>query len=182
MTTEANTIKNHWWVNTLKGILFIIAGVIALYNPAEALYTGGLYIGYFLLISGISYLYALFAKKNNDHSKSWYLIEGLLDVILGLLIITSPTFTMEILPYFVGFWVIFLGISQVSIPSILGKHLGKLKIWFYILGIISLIFGFMIINSPVISGIQLTVLLGMFFIAYGVVQTFASFKLKNVLL
>lgn len=179
---EAKAVKSHWWVNTLKGILFILLGCIALYHPAEALYTVGLYIGYFMLISGIFYLFALFNKKNRDHSRSWYLIEGLLDVILGGLIISSPAFTVEILPYFIGFWVIFLGISQLSVPFAMGKGFSGMKIWFIILGIISLVFGFMIINSPFISGVQLTVLLGVFFIAYGIVQTFASFKLKNTLL
>ena len=184
MTTEtqANTSKKHWWVHTLKGILFIILGCIALYYPEDALLTVGLYIGYFMLISGVFYLFALFSNKNQEHTKSWYLIEGLLDVILGLLIVSSPTFTLEILPYFVGFWIIFLGISQISLPFSLGKGFSGIKIWFFILGIISLIFGFMIINSPLISGIELTTMLGIFFIAYGIVQTFTSFKIKNIIL
>ncbi len=182
MTTEIKTIKKHWWVNTLKGILFILMGCVALYHPAEALYTVGLYIGYFMLVSGIFYLFALFNKNSRDRSKSWYLIEGLLDVILGILILSSPAFTVEILPYFIGFWVIFLGISQLSLPFVMGEGFSGMKIWFIILGIISLVFGFIIINSPFISGIKLTVLLSIFFIAYGIVQTFASFKLKNILL
>ncbi|MGG8495401.1 HdeD family acid-resistance protein [Tenacibaculum sp. TC6] len=179
MTTETTTTNKHWWVNTLKGILFIIIGCIALYHPGEALYTIGLYIGYFMLVSGIFYLFALFSKKNNDRSKSWYLIEGLLDVILGILIVTSPVLTVTVLPYFIGFWIVFLGISQLSFSFGLDKGFSGIKTWFIVLGIISLFFGFMIINSPLISGIQLTVLLGIFFLAYGIVQTFASFKLKN---
>ena len=176
------TVKKHWWVQALKGILFIILGCISLYHPEEALLTIGLYIGYFMLISGIFYLFALFSSKNQEHTKSWYLIEGLLDVILGFLIVSSPVFTIEILPYFIGFWIVFLGISQISLATTFGKIFSGMKIWFFILGIISLIFGFMIINNPLISGIELTTMLGVFFIAYGIVQTFTSFKLKNTIL
>lgn len=176
------TATKDWWIHTLKGVLFIIIGGLALYHPEEALLTLGTYIGYFMLISGVFYLFALFSKQNHEHTRAWYLTEGLLDVVLGIIILSSPTLTVEVLPYFIGFWIIFLGISQLAIPFSLANGVSGIKIWFIILGILSLIFGFIIINHPIITGIQLTVILGIFFIAYGLVQTFKSFKLKNIIL
>ena len=175
-------MQKNWWIQLLKGILFIVLGILAFYHPEEALLTLGTYIGYVSLFTGILYLYYSFTRKEGQHSSGWYLLEGLLDVVFGLLILSNPAFTIEVLPFLIGFWIIFLGITQLSGAFAVRKIFPTGKIWLFLLGIISVILGLMIVNQPLLSGIGFTTMLALFFIAYGTVQVFSSFKLKNIIL
>ena len=172
-------MQNKWWIPLLKGVVFIVLGIVALNHPMDALLTLGTYIGYVSLFTGILYLIYSFTKKESQHSSSWYLLEGLLDIVFGLIILSNPAFTVEILPFLVGFWIIFLGITQTAGAFALSKIFPKGKVWLFLLGAISIIFGFIIVNSPVMSGMAITTMLGIFFLAYGITQVFSSFKLKD---
>lgn len=172
-------MQNKWWIPLLKGIVFIILGVLSLMHPLNALLTLGAYIGYVSIFTGILYFIYYFTNKNEQEFTSWFLLEGLLDIVFGIVILSNPTRTAEVLPLLLGFWIILLGIVQISGGFALGKIYPKGKIWLLILGVLSIIFGFMIVNSPVISGMAITTMLGIFFLAYGGIQIYSSFKLKD---
>ncbi len=172
-------MQNKWWIPLLKGIVFIILGILSLIHPLNALLTLGAYIGYVSIFTGILYFIYYFTNKKEQEFTSWFLLEGLLDIVFGVVILSNPTRTAEVLPLLLGFWIILLGIVQISGGIALGKIYPKGKIWLLILGVLSIIFGFMIVNSPVISGMAITTMLGVFFLAYGGIQIYSSFKLKD---
>lgn len=172
-------MKNKWQVQIIKGVLFVVLGVLAFFYPIEALLNLGLYIGYVSLFTGVLYLFYTITRKEGEHSSGWYLLEGLLDIVFGLIIITNPILTLEVIPFIVGFWVVFLGVIQISVGYALRHIVPVSNVWLLVIGVLSIVFGFLIINAPVISSTAITTLLSIFFICYGVAHIITSLKIKD---
>jgi len=73
---------------------------------------------------------------------------GLLDLIIGFILLIHPIITEDILPYIVGFILMFKSIDYIA-ESL---QISALKIrgwgWIFIAGIITLFFSFMIVFYP----------------------------------
>lgn len=78
----------------------------------------------------------------NTHAQNWgwYLAGGILDLLIGVMLMSSNIFEqMEILAFFMGFWLLFRGASLMG-HSFEFKHLGvKNWGWLLVLSIVMLL-------------------------------------------
>ena len=99
------------WI--IAGVLLILAGVFCWANPGLALTTLSLYLGLSMLISGIIDL-VIFAKGNRYMVGSgWFLLDGILTVLLSLFLLFHQAFTMLSLPFIFGMWLLISGINKL---------------------------------------------------------------------
>ena len=167
-------MKNRWWIQLLRGGLFLVLGFIALQNPVGALLTFAVYIGYISLFTGLLYLFYFFTRTKNY----WRLLEAVLDIVVGLLMISNPELTADLFGLLVGMWMLFLGVTQLAGVYTLRQVMPSGKGWGILSGIISIVLGLMIISEPLSAGIAVTVLMGISFTLYGIIQIILSLKNK----
>jgi len=162
------TNKNRtWWFIALKGILFIIFGVLAVLYPGETISTVTIYLGLVILITGIIFLIG--AIMNIRHKRPWevWMLEAIIDIALGILFIFYPEWTLKFFTTLIGAWAVILGIYQLITYFKTRKVLGNNSLYLYN-GIFAVVLGLLFIFNPFGPGKIVTVLIGIFAIIFGV--------------
>jgi len=159
-------LQKRWLLRSLKGLLAIIFGLIALFFPRITLVTLAFYFGIFAILAGL--FMTIGAFRIRQHTRNWYLwlIEGIFDILIGLFIVTRPEISVSVFLIIIGLWAIIMGL--VLIVSYYRVHkivFQKRNVLFA--GIIALLFGILILWHPFGSGVVITALIGIFAIAYG---------------
>ncbi|WBV56628.1 DUF308 domain-containing protein [Chryseobacterium daecheongense] len=174
-----NSVK-HWYIPLILGILFIGCGVYVFSSPLETYLTLSLLFSVSFIVSGIFDIF--FSINNAKVLNGWglYLVTGLLSFIMGVYLVSYPQISMTILPFIVGFTVMFRSFQLLGISfDLKDAHVlrwGNLAI-FSILGII---LSFMLLANPIFSGMSLVVLTGLSFIFVGVASVILAFDLKKI--
>ena len=108
-----------------------------------------------------------FAGGNSRHW-GWGLFIGLLDLVIGFVLLIHPIIAEDILPYIVGFILMFKSIDYIA-ESL---QMSSLKIrgwgWIFIAGIITLFFSCMIVFYPLFGVFNIIIWTGLSFIFAGI--------------
>ena len=171
-------IKN-WWILTIKGLLTLTFGLIALTMPVKTLMYIVNFFGILLLISGILFvLTAIIRDVRKD--RTWILTEGFLDIVIATIVLSFPEFTVSIFIAIVTIWISFMGILQISNAyrfRSLYNHW-----WFLILnGLLAIIFALFIFTQPIHGIVTLVVLIGLQAVVFGGFLIVSSFYIKRLL-
>jgi uncharacterized membrane protein HdeD (DUF308 family) len=172
-------IKNWWWF-IVKGLLLIITGIAIFSRPLEGYV--GLSVLFSCIILGCGFAQIFFAASNRDVLKGWgwTLASGILDVVIGIYLLTFPLVTMATLPFILGFWLLFRSFYLVGMAFDL-KSLG-VPDWGWLLfgGILSSVFGFFVLYYPGAGAISIIYVSGLAFIVAGIFNLYLSIKLKGM--
>lgn len=160
------TVSRVLWI--LAGVLLIIAGVICLINPGAVWTTLSLYLGISMLLSGVIDI-VIFARGNRYMAGAgWFLLDGILTVLLSLFLLFHQAFTMLTLPLIFGMWLLCSGVSKF-VNSFELRRLGVPGWgWFTALGILLALAGFLAFWDPITELFAIGVLVGLLLIFQGV--------------
>ena len=153
----------------VSGILLIVCGAYVLLHPAQTLMSIASLIGIVTLFSGAFSLATYFTQKDEIFGAKGILLDGILDVILGVLLIIYPTSSL-IANLFLGLmsiWVISKGATAIY-HAILAKEFERYWYVLLIIGILLLLFGILALFKPIITMVAISVILGVFLISDGI--------------
>lgn len=175
---ETKLFKN-WWLLTVKGLLAIIFGIFAISMPGTTLVTLMIYFGIVILIGGILLIMGSVShKKNNKKWQNW-MFEGALDIIIGLVIIFFPKFSIDVFIIILAIWAITVGFSQLF--NAMNTHQGTKSKWLMLLNaLIVIIFAIVLFINPFEGAVVVTYLVGIFAIIFGLFITLFSIQLKGL--
>jgi len=109
---------------------------------------------------------------------TFYLIWGIVLLILGIIAISAATVTTLISVIFLGFLLFICGVV-IIIDSFTSWWHRWNGFWLHlIMGILYLILGVMLIKSPLLGSISITFLLGIFYIIIGAFRIFYSSSMR----
>ncbi len=164
-----------WWLILLWGILTLFIGVMFLTTPVITTEILIAFMGAFWLVGGLFSLGSLIVDKTN---MGWKIFLAIINIIAGALILVYPFFsTVFILSFFVifiGFFACFIGCAHLF-TAFKNKDAGN-----GVLGIISLIFGVLILAFPLLTAALLPYIAGGFCIVSGLSGIIASFMAKKM--
>ncbi|NOX85157.1 MAG: hypothetical protein GXO86_04195 [Chlorobi bacterium] len=110
----------------------------------------------------------------------WQFASGIIDVLIGSVLITYPELTMKILPFIVGFWLMFSGGIAIGVSFEIKSLGAKSWEWLFLLGILTIIFSFILIINPVFGGLTIVYMTSISFIFLpGIFQTISFFQIKK---
>jgi len=180
IVSSTQSVTKNWWLSILIGILYIFAGVWVFNTPLASYISLSIIFSVFIFISGILEITFSISNRKKIDSWGWYLAGGILDLIIGILLISNPVMTMAILPFYVGFWLLFRGIMAIGI-SIQSKSYG-ISNWGWMLtsGIATIIFSILVLANPIIGGLSIVYMTAMAFIMIGIFRIFLGFYLKRM--
>jgi len=170
------SIQKHWWLLLLRGILAIIFGFIALGAPGIVSFTFVLWFGVIAIFSGIFLVIEAIGNKEN---RGWRFLEAIVYILVGILFLLRPGFVLTFVAYYIAFWAIIVGIFEIYYAIKLRKEIKNE--WFAILnGVLTLIFGILILTN-IVAGLEAIVMvLGIFAIMSGILMIILSFKAKGL--
>lgn len=172
-------IKN-WWILIVVGILFIGIGILVFAKPLASYVTLSVFFALGMLISGISQLWFAFANRKQIQGWGWQLTLGIMETVFGIVLIFKINITMSVLPFYVGFWLLFKSFALTAF-SLEMKSL-KILNWGYYLafGILLGLLAWFIITNPLFGGLTIVSWTGMALIVAGIVHILLSIRLKKI--
>lgn len=94
------------------GVIVLLAGIIALFSPGDAVWLLAVFIGIGWIFQGVADLYAAVTKSG--HSPTWFLIlSGIVAVIAGIVMIILPVFSLQVLAWVGGIMLVALSIATL---------------------------------------------------------------------
>ena len=163
-----------WWLVLIEGILLIILGIFLLTNPASTFVTIIWVLGLYWLVSGIFNIIKIFFDSS---MWGWKIFAGIVGIIAGWFLLQNPiagsvavSATTVIL---LGLFGIFIGIVNL-IQAFKGAGWGT-----GILGVISIILGFILLANRFVFTFSLPWTLGILGIIGGIIAIFNSFRIRS---
>ena len=148
---SVRALRAKWgWIVAL-GVIFMIAGVIALGSVVMATVSAVLIVGIMMIMAGVAEIIAAFNVKDWGKFALWMLL-GLLYVAAGVICIVDPLAAAVILTLMVGAALVVGGILRMVLAWNM-REAGKPWGWVLVSGIISLLLGLEIIAQWPYSGV-----------------------------
>lgn len=147
-----------WWLLLLQGVFAVLVGIALLWSPGRAtpatvyLFLVQL-LGLYWLVSGIFDLVHMFV----DHTAwGWKLFSGIIGILAGSYILMYPIAAAVVLPQIfvlvLGIW----GVLQGTLALVMAFRGGGWALG--ILGVVGMVFGFILIANYSVPGVGLTFL------------------------
>jgi uncharacterized membrane protein HdeD (DUF308 family) len=171
-------LARNWWALVLRGVLAIVFGVLAFVNPGLTLATLVLLFGAYSLVDGVFAIIA--GLRAAQRQERWwpFALEGLASIAVGLFTFVAPAATAFALLLLVSVWAIVTGVFRIAAAIRLRKEIqGE---WLLILnGLLSVIFGIVIMARPGAGLVWLVWMVGLYAIIFGVILVALGFRLRG---
>lgn len=171
-------LRAKWgWIVAL-GVVFLIAGFIALGSAVAATASAVMIIGIMMIMGGVAEIVAAFSVKGWGKFAVWMLL-GLLYVGAGIIALMNPFAAATILTLMLGAALMFGGVLRIFLAFSM-KSAGKPWGWVVVSGLVTLLLGAMIIAQwPASSFFVLGIFLGIDLIFIGSGWVTMGLALKN---
>lgn len=159
----AEYIKNIWWILIVSSVLLIAVGVYALTFPGATIEFFAILFGLILLFGGaFGFVRSLINKSG---ASSIGVVFGVIAFIIGIFILLYPAVFVGIL--------VFIFATILLIKSILTLQLSagtksSSKGWLIASGVMGIIASIFLFISPIIGGLAILMILGIYAILLGV--------------
>jgi len=179
-TINARSSKNYWWIPFLSGFILLLFGIWFLIAPIESFHSLTIVFGIIMLISGIPELYILIKSQKGFIENLSFLLGGVLNIVLGILLIVNPRTILLIISILFGFWLIFKGGEQIKRAIKLRKNRNLVWKRVLTLGILMIVVAAILLWHPEIIGFTIALWTSIAFIMIGVFRIYLAFRLKSV--
>lgn len=156
-------LKNPKW-NLVAGIIMMILGIFVWLNPFGTMLALAFYLGLGFVLAGAFYIMASMSIKSG-----WYLLVGILDLLVGFIFMANLGVTAATLPIIVALWCLTVGVVQ-AVGALEIRRYGLPWGWSMTMGIIGVMFGLLILVYPMVGMITISTVIGLYAIMFGLLQ------------
>ena len=170
VTTERS---QPWWALVIRGIAAIVFGLGALFWPGVSLLVLVILYGAYAIVDGVAALVGAFQAAER-HRRWWPLVlEGIVGILAGLIAFVWPGITAIVLVWIIGAWAIIQGCLEIAAGL-------RFASWVLtIAGILSVIFGMILLVFPGAGALSLAWLMGAYALVFGVLLLVHGFGLRT---
>jgi len=177
-TDLAAEMSHYWWMIGLRGLVAVIFGVVAFLRPGMTLLALVLLFGAYALANGVlELIHAFSAPKGCPRSKGM-IFGGLISIAAGIVAFAWPGITTLALILLIASWAIVNGVSEIVSAIRLRKLINNE--WLLILaGVLSVLFGIVVLVQPAVGVLALVWWIGGFAIVFGVLLMGLAFRMRH---
>jgi uncharacterized membrane protein HdeD (DUF308 family) len=171
-------LSRYWWMTLLRGVFWILFGIVIFANPGISLISLTLALGIVMFIDGIiNVSNSVSARKEDD---DWWilLLVGLAGIGVGILTFYNPQATALAVVYYVAIWAVATGLLEVVAAVRLRKQIQG-EVWLALAGIASVTFGVLLVARPGTGALTLLYLIAVYAIAFGIMLLLLAFKVRS---
>lgn len=172
-----DALARNWWLILLRGVCAITFGILTILWPGLSLLTLVLLYGVFALFDGGLAIGA--AIMGGTPAPRWWLaLVGLLGIAVGALTLVWPGITGFVLLLLIAAWAIVAGLFEIFGAIQLRKEIDG-EWWLIATGVLSVLFGVLILLFPGAGALGIAFTIGWFAIVYGAMLVGFSWRLKK---
>lgn len=170
-------LARNWWVVVLRGLAAVIFGLIALFVPGAVLLTLALVFAAYLLVDGVLGMVA--AARAASHHERWglLLLEALVNVGVGMIAAVFPAAAVLGFVLLIGIWAVVTGVLVIAASMRL--HVSHGRWWLAVAGIVSTVWGVLLLLAPLMGAVVLTWWVGGYAIVFGIMLLVLGFRLRG---
>ena len=182
-TNFLNSIKQaikHWYIPLFVGLFFVIVSVIVFASPQSSLLTLSIFFALSFLFGGFSEIIFSVVNRHQMENWGWSLAFGIITFIVGFMLVIQPALSLSVLAFYIGFTILFRSVAAISFALDIKKF--RIKYWgaLLTLGILGIIFSFILIWNPVFAGMSVVILIAISFLLAGLFSIVLAFLLRRL--
>jgi uncharacterized membrane protein HdeD (DUF308 family) len=169
------TTSWRWWTVALRGVVAILFGILAMIRPGAAFLTLVLLFGAYAIIDGV--LALVLASRRVEH-RGALIARGIASIAAGIIAFVWPGITAFALLIVIAVWAIVSGALETVTAIQMRKQLeGE---WLLALeGVLSIIFGVLLLFSPLVGAIVLGLWIGVWALVLGGMEISTALRLRS---
>lgn len=142
----------YWWLLLAGGVILFLIGVVVFAFPVQSYVGMAVLFGWLMLLTGV--IETIVAVRNTHYvtGRGWMLAWGVIEIVLGLILVFNVALSSATLPVVLGFWLLMRGFSAVG----LGGDMRAVGIrgagWTILCGILLLLCALGILFQPLVFG------------------------------
>lgn len=181
LVAKAARAVKHWWLMLIAGILCIAAGICVFVFPVESYLTLSILFGIVMLLTGVGQLIIASTSGNYLMMKGYFIVGGILDLILGIFLCVYPGVTLVVLPFMMGLWLMYHSFILISFGGDMDTFKVSGSASVIILGILILVLSIFVLLNPFSAGVvTVLVVAGVGLILLGVTFCILAAKLRDL--
>jgi uncharacterized membrane protein HdeD (DUF308 family) len=173
----AAILVGNWWALALRGVLAILFALVAFFMPGVTAAALVLVFGAYALVDGIFALIAGLRAASHHGRSAPLLIEGVLNLLIGILVFLWPVAALVTLIYMIAIWAVVTGVVLIAAGVALIRYSGE---WLLILGgIVSVLFGIVLFFAPGAGIVAISWWLGAYALLFGIALLMTAFRIRH---
>ena len=174
-----SAITRNWWLAALRGALAVVFGIVAFVWPGLTFEVLVLLIGANAFVERIIVISFGFMAAGSG-GRWWPLVlGGLVGVAAGMLTFFYPGATALALVLVIGAWAIVTGVLEIA-AAIRLRNLISNEWLMGLSGLVSIVFGALVLVQPVSGALALVYLFGFYAIIAGLAQLGLALRLRGL--
>lgn len=175
--TEANaTLVKNWWLIALRGVLAVIFGVIAFVAPFATILALVILFSAYMVVDSVFSFFAAYRAWRSGGRWGLLTLQGLASLAAGGVALIWPGITVTAFVVLIGAWMIVTGCLLLATAIRADSNHGRF--WLWLVGALSLLYGFLMVLAPLLGAVVLTWWLGAFALFFGVLLLVVAFRLR----
>lgn len=170
-------VSSRSWTFVVRGVVALALAIFAFAEPS--LMAGALVyiVAAFFIISGLA---EFLAGLSLTGVGNWWtlILLGIIQVALGIVMISQPGVGPLALAYLVAIWAIATGLMEISAAIALRNVISN-EFWWILLGVITLALGFFIVLRPNIGVFALVYAIGFYAVLAGISLIGVGVRLRS---
>lgn len=172
-----------WWLVLLRGIVILLMGILLVTRPLPTILVLFYLLGFYWFFDGIFTLIESVRGRKKHKDWGWGVFVGIISILAGVVVFTHPygsllvggtivIYLAAIMALVSGIWSIMTGIKLRRVVS---------NEWSMILGgTLLALFGILLMINPIVSGMMLVWLMGLFALLGGTVLIVIAFRIRSL--
>jgi uncharacterized membrane protein HdeD (DUF308 family) len=171
-----------WWLVLLRSIITGFLGILLITRPVSLITVIILFMGTYWFVDGILTLVASIIGRKTLTNWGWGIFVGIVGILAGLVVFAHPVasaiLTTKFLVYFLALAALIYGISGIVTGIRLRNEINVE--WSMIFGgVLSVLFGVILMGSPLVPVLVLANILGIIAILSGIILAVSAFRLRR---
>jgi uncharacterized membrane protein HdeD (DUF308 family) len=173
-----NTLARNWWALSLRGVLAIAFGIIALMWPGLTLGVLILLFGVYAFVDGILAIVSA-VRAARRHARWWPVaFEGMLGIAAGVIAFLVPRAAAWAVILTVSVWALITGVLEI-VAAVRLRKLVRGEWMLGLSGLLSIIVGLLLLVWPATGLLALVWMLAFYAILYGALLLALSIRLRR---
>jgi uncharacterized membrane protein HdeD (DUF308 family) len=185
-TTSADLVKtramndmlaNNWWTVALRGVVAIVFGIAAFAMPIVTMLSLVMVFAAFSFVDGVLGIIMSVRGARKGERWIWLLLNGILGIVAGAVAALWPGMTVLAFVILVAAWALISGAFMLM--SAFRLKIDHGRVWLVIGGIVSIVFGILLVISPFIGALVLTFWTGAHALVLGGTLLVLAYRLRS---
>src|ERR1700733_4157796 len=169
-------LARNWWAIGIRGVLGIVFGLIALFLPGATMLSLVIVFAAYAFVDGVFGIVSAVRAARQHERWGLLVLEGLVSIAAAAIAVLWPGITVVAFVYLIAFWAILTGILELVAAYRLELIHGRG--WLIFAGIVSVLYGILLIVAPMAGAVVLTWWIGAYALVFGVCLVVLAFKLR----